>query len=153
MASLTQTSIGPSSSSAWVAAASTACASATSTSIGSARRPRCSMSRAAASSPCLPRASRATSKPRSASARAVARPSVDGQQTDEPRHADRPANLWKPVDADCDAGARGRFGDDAHGFFTPSFLRMLPSTATQLGRAAADTAAEKVHVAVRRLRT
>jgi hypothetical protein len=83
----------------------------------------------------------------------VARTSVDGQQTDEPRRADRPANLWKPVDDDCDAGARGRFGDDAHGFLTPSFLRMLPSTATQLARAAGDTAREKFDVVVRRTTT
>lgn len=78
----------------------------------------------------------------------VARTAVDGQQSDEPREPDRPTNLWKPVDDNCDAGARGRFGDRAHGFRTPSFLRTLPNTALDLARAISDTAAEKVRVGV-----
>src|SRR4051812_1992673 len=74
IAQLTQTSIGPSSSSTCAAAASTASASATSTPIASPRRPAASTSLAAASRPSYPRARMATSSPFSAKARTVARP-------------------------------------------------------------------------------
>ena len=74
MASLTHTSIGPSSSSTRVAAASTW--SNWLTSVGQDQGPAAGRltSAAAASRPASPRASRATSKPCSAKARAVARP-------------------------------------------------------------------------------
>jgi hypothetical protein len=40
------------------------------------------------------------------------------QQTDEPEEADRPDNLWQPVDAEGrgDYGARGRFDERARSF-------------------------------------
>ena len=37
----------------------------------------------------------------------------DSQQTDEPEDADRPNNLWNPVDSKEDFGARGRFDSRA----------------------------------------
>jgi hypothetical protein len=36
------------------------------------------------------------------------------QQTDAPPPANRPDNLWKPVDVDQDFGAHGRFDERAH---------------------------------------
>lgn len=36
------------------------------------------------------------------------------QQTGEPTRADRPENLWKPVDRDSDAGAHGEFDRRSH---------------------------------------
>ncbi len=37
-----------------------------------------------------------------------------GQQTDQPRDPDRPANLWAPADAEEDFGAHGIFNDRSH---------------------------------------
>jgi NAD(P)-dependent dehydrogenase (short-subunit alcohol dehydrogenase family) len=47
--------------------------------------------------------------------RYLARTGFDSQQTDEPRDADQPANLWRPVDGrgGSDAGAHGDFDDRA----------------------------------------
>ncbi len=44
----------------------------------------------------------------------LARTGFDGQQTDQPTGADRPANLFEPADADDDFGVRGAFGSEAH---------------------------------------
>src|SRR5688500_17109720 len=74
MALLTQTSIGPRVSSIWVAASSTAPASATSVGMPRARTPAPSISRQAASSRSCPRARMATWAPRWANVRAAARP-------------------------------------------------------------------------------
>ncbi|GAA4983415.1 SDR family oxidoreductase [Kitasatospora paranensis] len=46
--------------------------------------------------------------------RYLARTGFDSQQTDRPRRADDPANLWKPVDGSEDHGARGRFTDGSY---------------------------------------
>jgi NAD(P)-dependent dehydrogenase (short-subunit alcohol dehydrogenase family) len=47
--------------------------------------------------------------------RYLARKGYDSQQTDEPRDANQPANLWSPADGPDgrDAGAHGGFGDEA----------------------------------------
>jgi NAD(P)-dependent dehydrogenase (short-subunit alcohol dehydrogenase family) len=47
--------------------------------------------------------------------RYLARTGYRGQQTDEPREPDRPANLWRPADgpSEPDYGAHGRFDDRA----------------------------------------
>jgi short-subunit dehydrogenase len=39
----------------------------------------------------------------------------EGQQTDEPENPSRPDNLWEPVDAEGDFGARGPFRGEARG--------------------------------------
>jgi NAD(P)-dependent dehydrogenase (short-subunit alcohol dehydrogenase family) len=48
--------------------------------------------------------------------RYLARTGFDAQQTDQPRPADQPANLWDPADGDLghDFGAHGLFDDRAH---------------------------------------
>ncbi|SFC66087.1 Short-chain dehydrogenase [Nocardioides terrae] len=45
--------------------------------------------------------------------RYLARTGFKGQQTDEPRSPDQPANLWEPADAEKDFGARGMFDDQS----------------------------------------
>ena len=45
--------------------------------------------------------------------RYLARTGIDGQQTDEVADADRPSNLWDPVDAGSDVGAHGSFDRQA----------------------------------------
>jgi NAD(P)-dependent dehydrogenase (short-subunit alcohol dehydrogenase family) len=52
----------------------------------------------------------------------------DSQLTDQPIGPDRPDNLRQPADDSNDAGARGIFGHEAHGFLDPSFLKTLPKT-------------------------
>ncbi|MBP0449144.1 SDR family oxidoreductase [Kitasatospora sp. RG8] len=47
--------------------------------------------------------------------RCLARTGFDAQQEDRPRRADDPVNLWAPVNAVKDRGARGRFGSEARG--------------------------------------
>ncbi|GAA1977187.1 SDR family oxidoreductase [Nocardioides panacihumi] len=49
--------------------------------------------------------------------RYLARTGFKGQQTDEPRSPDQPANLWKPADGPDghDYGAHGSFDDRSHG--------------------------------------
>jgi NAD(P)-dependent dehydrogenase (short-subunit alcohol dehydrogenase family) len=61
------------------------------------------------------------------------------QLTDEPITPGRPDNLRHAADADGDAGARGIFGKQAHGFLDPAFLKSLPKTARIAGKAAAAT--------------
>ncbi|GAA5171430.1 MULTISPECIES: SDR family oxidoreductase [Amycolatopsis] len=47
--------------------------------------------------------------------RYLARTGFKSQQTDQPRPADQPENLWHPADEDIDHGAHGEFDDRAHG--------------------------------------
>jgi NAD(P)-dependent dehydrogenase (short-subunit alcohol dehydrogenase family) len=67
----------------------------------------------------------------------------DSQLTSQKVSPDRPSNLYEPVDLDTDHGAHGEFDHDAHGFFTPSFLKTLPQTAVKAYQAAARTINEK----------
>lgn len=67
----------------------------------------------------------------------------DTQLTDRPVPADRPVNLWEPVDQDEDKGAHGIFDREAHGMLSPQFLESLPDTVKRLGIAVARTAKEK----------
>jgi len=60
----------------------------------------------------------------------------DSQLTDQPIARDRPDNLRSPADNISDAGARGIFGHEAHGFLDPSFLKTLPKTGRTLMAAA-----------------
>jgi NAD(P)-dependent dehydrogenase (short-subunit alcohol dehydrogenase family) len=67
----------------------------------------------------------------------------DSQLTDRPIEQDRPDNLRSPADEQHDAGARGIFGHEAHGFLDPSFLKTLPKTARILVAAAAAAARDR----------
>ncbi|HEX4218665.1 MAG TPA: SDR family oxidoreductase [Acidimicrobiales bacterium] len=67
----------------------------------------------------------------------------DTQLTGEKISADRPVNLYTPADEDRDFGARGIFDDKAGGFFDPSFLKSLPTTARTFATALARTLHEK----------
>ncbi|MGH9171701.1 MAG: SDR family oxidoreductase [Acidimicrobiales bacterium] len=73
----------------------------------------------------------------------------DTQLTAQKVSPDRPSNLYEPVDANTDHGARGEFDHDAHGFLTPSFLMSLPKTARTFATASANTARDKRQVAAR----
>ena len=73
----------------------------------------------------------------------AARGAWESQLTDQPVAPDRPVNLYEPADADHDEGARGIFADQAGGFFDPSFLKSLPTTALTFARAAAGLGQEK----------
>lgn len=79
----------------------------------------------------------------------AANTAVDNQVTDDPIDADRPSNLWHAVDDDDDWGAHGVFDRRASGVRDPSFLRSLPTTAYELGRASVGAAKEML----RRART
>jgi NAD(P)-dependent dehydrogenase (short-subunit alcohol dehydrogenase family) len=63
----------------------------------------------------------------------------DSQLTDIPISADRPANLYLPVDTLQDYGAHGIFDDRAEGLLDPSFLRSLPEVARTFAGAVART--------------
>jgi NAD(P)-dependent dehydrogenase (short-subunit alcohol dehydrogenase family) len=52
----------------------------------------------------------------------------DSQLTDRLVEPGRPDNLRSPADEESDAGARGIFSRDAHGFLDPNFLKTLPKT-------------------------
>jgi NAD(P)-dependent dehydrogenase (short-subunit alcohol dehydrogenase family) len=67
----------------------------------------------------------------------------DSQLTSQTISPDRPSNLHQPLDTDTDHGAHGEFDHDAHGFFTPSFLKSLPQMAGQFGTAVAHTVKDK----------
>lgn len=67
----------------------------------------------------------------------------DSQLTDEPVAPDRPTNLRHPADAEIDHGSHGRFDGRAGGTLDPHFLRTLPRTLVQLGRAVGGAAAER----------
>jgi NAD(P)-dependent dehydrogenase (short-subunit alcohol dehydrogenase family) len=80
--------------------------------------------------------------------RMLGRTAVDGQHTDEPLPADRPDNLWHPVDADQrgDRGAHGRFDAQAHASSPQVWLntnRGLAAGAFALGVAAWMLAARR----------
>jgi short-subunit dehydrogenase len=66
------------------------------------------------------------------------------QLTDEPVSTDRPFNLSKPLDDDCDHGSHGIFEKQAHGFFDPGFLKSLPKTAKNSGNAFVRNACQKL---------
>jgi short-subunit dehydrogenase len=67
----------------------------------------------------------------------------ESQLTKQRVSPDRPSNLYEPVDVSADHGAHGEFDHDAHGFFTPSFLKTLPQTAVKAYKAASSTIKEK----------
>ena len=69
--------------------------------------------------------------------------SWDGQLTADPVAADRPDNMWAPADDDLDHGAHGSFDDRAGGFWDPSFLTSLPSTAATFWQAGMATVKDK----------
>jgi short-subunit dehydrogenase len=80
----------------------------------------------------------------------AARTAVDSQQTDEPEQADRPSNLWAPVDDDHDEGAAGDARDTA-GVRSPSFVATLPKQAVDLARSGVDEVAELARLLLRRV--
>ncbi len=65
------------------------------------------------------------------------------QLTSEPVQHDRPSNLRHPADHDHDHGAYGSFDDKAGGFWDPSMLTSLPSTAETFVRARGRTIRQK----------
>jgi NAD(P)-dependent dehydrogenase (short-subunit alcohol dehydrogenase family) len=74
----------------------------------------------------------------------------ESQLTDRPTGDDRPANLRRPADEDEDFGAHGVFDDASGGFWDPSYLRSLPSTAATMARAGWRTGTEKLRWVRRR---
>ena len=80
----------------------------------------------------------------------AARGAWDEQLSDRPVQPSRPCNLYAPADDDADYGSHGTFGDEAGGFFTPSFLASLPTAAREFIQAAAATGAERIRTALRR---
>ena len=68
----------------------------------------------------------------------LARTGVDSQKTDIEIEADRPDDLFRPLDEDRDHGAHGMFDDSTGGVLRPAFLRTIPDTLTQLGLAVRD---------------
>jgi NAD(P)-dependent dehydrogenase (short-subunit alcohol dehydrogenase family) len=68
----------------------------------------------------------------------------ESQLTNDPAPDDSPSNLHAPVDRERDFGAHGRFGDRAGGFRDLTFLRTLPTAASQGARALVQTLTEKV---------
>lgn len=69
---------------------------------------------------------------------------VAGQQTEESTDPDAPGNLFEPVDGPDgrDHGARGEFGDQAGGVLAAPFLKALPRTLLDAGRALGDRCRE-----------
>jgi hypothetical protein len=63
----------------------------------------------------------------------LARTGVDSQKTDMEISADRPDDLFEPVDDDRDVGAHGIFGDQTGGVLQLGFLKTLPKTVYELG--------------------
>ncbi len=76
----------------------------------------------------------------------AARTAVDGQITDEPIRPPRPENLRAPADDDCDYGAEGRFGSEAHGMLDAQFWKSSPSTIRNLVGAIVDATADRLHM-------
>jgi short-subunit dehydrogenase len=73
----------------------------------------------------------------------------DTQLTAEPISPGRPANLYRPADAEQDHGAQGRFSHMASGFLDPSYLKTLPTTARTVATALArDLAGKRRRVTV-----
>jgi NAD(P)-dependent dehydrogenase (short-subunit alcohol dehydrogenase family) len=67
----------------------------------------------------------------------------DTQLTDQRIAADRPVNLYQPVDEDHDHGAHGIFDGKAGGFLDHSFLKSLPTTGRTFAAAVGGMAEEK----------
>lgn len=67
----------------------------------------------------------------------------EGQLADRPVQPGRRPNLRHPEDASQDHGSHGGFDDQSGGFWDPSFLKSLPSTAATFVTAAAAATAEK----------
>lgn len=65
------------------------------------------------------------------------------EPTGRPIPADRPANLYHPVDEDRDRGAHGVLDDRAGGALSPSLVASLPATARTFVSALARTVSEK----------
>jgi len=65
------------------------------------------------------------------------------QLTDQKTSPDRPVNLYEPADGQKDYGAHGIFDDKAGGFFDPSFIKSLPTTARTFATALTRTVDEK----------
>jgi len=79
----------------------------------------------------------------------AARGAWDTQLTSEPITADRPVNLYDPVDNVQDHGAHGQFDHMAGGFLDPSYLKTLPATArTFITALARDLTGKRRHVTV-----
>ena len=72
----------------------------------------------------------------------LARTGVEGQQTDEAIDADRPDDLFAPLDDERDVGAHGSFGDQTGGVLQPQFLLSLPKTLLDLGASVAARATQ-----------
>jgi NAD(P)-dependent dehydrogenase (short-subunit alcohol dehydrogenase family) len=72
----------------------------------------------------------------------VARTSIEGQQTDLDADPDRPFDLWEPVDADRDHGARGIFAGDEGGLRRWDFWAGVPKMAKDTTLAAVDRLVE-----------
>ncbi|MFZ2016286.1 MAG: SDR family oxidoreductase [Nocardioides sp.] len=83
--------------------------------------------------------------------RYLARTGYDAQQTDQPKPADQPANLWDPADGDegHDFGAHGLFDDRAHARSAQVWASQHHAT---LGAAAAGVLAGGVALLVRVVR-
>ena len=62
---------------------------------------------------------------------------VDSQQTGEAPGADRPANLFEPVDDDADYGAHGTFDDRSHAVSPRWWATRHRGTLLAVGAAAA----------------
>jgi NAD(P)-dependent dehydrogenase (short-subunit alcohol dehydrogenase family) len=67
----------------------------------------------------------------------------DTQLTSQHVKPDRPSNLRHPVDHDEDHGPHGSFGNKSGGFWDPSFIKSLPSTAKTFMQASGRTLREK----------
>ncbi len=72
----------------------------------------------------------------------LARTGRSSQLTDIDIDADRPDDLFSPVDDDTDHGSHGIFDDQAGGVTDPKFLRTVPSTVAGFFRSVRDRAAE-----------
>ncbi|MGH8979915.1 MAG: SDR family oxidoreductase [Acidimicrobiales bacterium] len=68
----------------------------------------------------------------------------ESQLTDMAVPADRPANLYHPVDEEEDKGAHGIFDDKAGGVLTSQFVESLPGNVNKFGVAFARLVREKV---------
>ena len=72
----------------------------------------------------------------------LARTGRQGQLTDIPIAADRPDDLFKPLDGDRDHRSHGIFDDQSGGVLDPHFLRTLPHTAREFGLSVRDRVGE-----------
>jgi short-subunit dehydrogenase len=86
----------------------------------------------------------------------LARNGYQSQQTDEPERPDRPHNLWRPVDAEHDFGAHGRFDDRARDTSWQLWLtkrrRALAVAAAGVTISAVVVAATRKHAGTERAR-